>query len=124
LKDKTKIIFFGDSGHFKLFALLRFLFSKTIKMETKNTSFGMWGSLGIWADENRFGVISIALLIVGCLGGVTMNLGAVKETWSMIVVIIPTMLTLSLLLAVSPMKWILNALALSVIVDLLVLLII
>jgi hypothetical protein len=93
-------------------------------METKNTSFGMWGSLGIWADENRFGVISIALLIVGCLGGVTMNLGAVKETWSMIVVIIPTMLTLSLLLAVAPMKWILNALALSVIVDLLVLLII
>jgi hypothetical protein len=81
----------------------------------------MWGSLGIWADENKFGVISIALLIVGCLGGVTMNLGAVKETWSMIVVIIPTMLTLSLLLAVSPMKWILNALALSIIVDLLVL---
>jgi hypothetical protein len=53
-----------------------------------------------------------------------MNLGAVKETWSMIVVIIPTMLTLSLLLAVSPMKWILNALALSIIVDLLVLLIV
>jgi hypothetical protein len=91
-------------------------------METKNTSFGMWGNLGLWADENRFGVIAIALLIVGCFGGITMNLGAVKETWSMIVVIIPTMLTLSLLLAVSPMKWILNALALSIIVDLLVLL--
>jgi hypothetical protein len=93
-------------------------------METKNYSFGMWGNLGLWADENRFGVISLALLIVGCLGGITMNLGAVKETWSMIVVIIPTMLTLSLLLAVSPMKWILNALALSIIVDLLALLIV
>lgn len=93
-------------------------------METNKPSFGMWGNLGSWAEENRFGVISIALLIVGCLGGVTMNLGAVKETWSMIIVIIPTMLTLSLLLAVSPMKWILNALALSVIVDLLVLLLI
>jgi hypothetical protein len=93
-------------------------------MSTQTQDTGIWGKLGVWADENRFGVISIALLIVGCLGGVAMNLGAVSQTWSMITVIIPTMLTLSLLLAVAPMKWILNALALSVVVDLLVILLV
>ncbi len=90
----------------------------------QNVNTGIWGNLGTWAEENRFGVIAVALLVVGCLGGVTMQLGAVSELWSMIVVIVPTMLTLSLLLAVAPMKWILNALALSVVVDLLVILLV
>lgn len=93
-------------------------------MSTQQHSIGFWGNLGTWAEENRFGVIAIALLIVGCLGGVAMNLGAVREVWSMVIVVIPTMLTLSLLLAVAPMKWILNALALSVVVDLLVILLV
>lgn len=90
----------------------------------QNLNTGIWGSLGVWAEENRFGVIAVALLVVGCLGGVTMQMGAVNELWSMIIVIVPTMLTLSLLLAVAPMKWILNALALSVVVDLLVILLV
>jgi hypothetical protein len=90
----------------------------------QNLNTGIWGNLGAWAEENRFGVISLALLIVGCLGGVTMQMGAVKELWSMILVIVPTMMTLSLLLAVAPMRWILNALALSVVVDLLVILLV
>lgn len=93
-------------------------------MESTNINPGIWGKLGIAAEENRFGVIAVALLIVGCLGGVAMNLGAVLYTWSMIAVTIPTMLTLSLLLAVSPMKWILNAIALAVLVDLLVILLV
>lgn len=93
-------------------------------MESTNLNYGFWGTLGNYADENRFGVIAIALLIVGCLGGVAMNLGAVSQTWSMVAVIIPTMLTLSLLLAVSPMKWILNALTLAVLVDLIVILLV
>ena len=38
------------------------------------------------SEFNRFGLISIILLVVGC--------------------VVPTMTTLSLLLAVTPMKWI------------------
>jgi hypothetical protein len=93
-------------------------------MESAKTNYGFWGKLGTLAEENRFGVISIALLVVGCLGGITMNLGAVSQTWSLIIVVIPTMLTLSLLLAVAPMKWILNAITLAVLVDLLVILLV
>ena len=93
-------------------------------MESSKIETGIWGKYTVIAEENRFAIISIALLVVGCLGGVTMNLGAVLYTWSMIVVTIPTMLTLSLLLAVSPMKWILNSIALAVLVDLLVILLV
>lgn len=66
---------------------------------------GLYGS----AEFNRFGYISTILLIVGCLGGITVGLGAVEQVWSLIVVVIPTMLTLALLLAVAPMKYIINA---------------
>jgi hypothetical protein len=37
----------------------------------------------------------------------------------LVAVVIPTMITLSLLLAVSPMKWILNAALISISIDLL-----
>ena len=51
-------------------------------------------------EFNRFGIISIVLLIVGCLGGLTVGFGAVKEVWSLTLIVIPTMVTLSLLIAV------------------------
>lgn len=79
-----------------------------------------WMKLENLANEYRFGVIAITLLVIGCLGGITMNYGAALHTWSLIIVVIPTMTTLSLLLAVSPMRWILNAFIVTVIIDLLV----
>jgi hypothetical protein len=69
-------------------------------------------------EFNRFGLISVILILVGCLGGLTVGLGAIESTVVLIVVIIPTMTTLSFLLAVSPMKWILSAAAVSLSIDL------
>lgn len=69
------------------------------------------------AEENRFGVISMILLVVGCVGGITVGLGAIQYIATLIIVVVPTMLTLSLLLAVAPMKWILASAAASVIID-------
>lgn len=69
-------------------------------------------------EFNRFGVISIVLLIVGCLGGLTVGFGAVKEVWSLTLIVIPTMVTLALLLAVSPMKYIMTAAISAVVIDL------
>ena len=57
-------------------------------------------------EFNRFGLISAILLIVGCSGGIAVGLGGVESTLSLIAIVIPTMTTLSLLLAVSPMKYI------------------
>jgi hypothetical protein len=70
-------------------------------------------------EFNRFGWIAIILTVVGCLGGLTVGMGAIKNTISLTVVVIPTMITLSLLLAVSPMKWIVNAAIVSIFIDLL-----
>jgi hypothetical protein len=57
-------------------------------------------------EDNRYGWISVVILIVGCLGGMTVGLGAIGSTFALISIVVPTMLTLSLLLAVAPMRWI------------------
>lgn len=71
------------------------------------------------AEFNRFGLISVVILVVGCLGGLTVGLGAVESTLALILVVVPTMATLSMLLAVAPMKYILTGAAISVIIDVL-----
>lgn len=86
-------------------------------MKTQEIKPNAWTRLENLANQYRFGVIAIALLIVGCLGGVTMTFGAALQTWSLLAVVIPTMTTLSLLLAVAPMKWIINAFIVTLIVD-------
>ena len=69
------------------------------------------------SEFNRFGLISIILLVVGCFGGVAVGLGAIKYIPTLILVVVPTMTTLSLLLAVAPMKWIWRGAILSVSID-------
>ena len=68
---------------------------------------------------NRFGWIAIILLAVGCLGGLTVGMGALQSTFALIVILIPTMMTLSFLLSVAPMKWIALSTLVTVSVDLL-----
>lgn len=74
---------------------------------------------GVNTEFHRFGLISATLLIVGVMGGMAVGLGAIENVLALIMIVIPTMLTLSLLLAVAPMKYILGAGIVSVIVDVL-----
>jgi len=69
------------------------------------------------SEFNRFGLICVILTIVGCLGGIAVGLGAINSTISLSMIVVPTMLTLSLLLAVSPMKWILTSASTCVVID-------
>lgn len=71
------------------------------------------------AEFNRFAVVCIALLVVGCMGGITVGLGAINSVAALAVVIIPTMTTLSFLLAVAPMRWIMTAGMISLSIDVL-----
>lgn len=71
------------------------------------------------AEFNRFGLISAILLIVGCLGGLTIGMGAIEHVWMITLVVIPTMTTLSLILALAPMKYIITVGIASVAIDLL-----
>lgn len=79
-----------------------------------------WQRIVAYGEENRFGIICVTLLIVGCMGGLTMMYGAAQYTSTLISVVVPTMMTLSLLLAVAPMRLIYLAFALAVITDLIV----
>lgn len=74
------------------------------------------------AEFNRFGLIFVILTIIGCLGGVAIGLGAIEHTFSLIAVVLPSMLTLSLLLAVAPMRLILTTTTIAVTIDLLLIL--
>ena len=71
------------------------------------------------SEFNRFGLICVILTIVGCLGGIAVGMGALGNTLATSVIIIPTMITLSLLLAVAPMKWIMMAGIVSSTIDIL-----
>jgi fatty acid desaturase len=98
----TKISFFENESHgFNVLQLRNLL--KRKKMFEK---------------FNRFGWIAIILLVVGCLGGLTVGMGAIESTWALIIILIPTMLTLSFLLSVAPMKWIAVATIATVSIDL------
>lgn len=86
-------------------------------------------TLGFWdnvfkgeLEHNRFAIISVVLLFVGCLGGLTVGYGAINHTWQLILIIIPTMTTLSLLLAVSNLKYILTAATISTVLNVAILL--
>ncbi|ASS50468.1 MAG: hypothetical protein A3D31_12945 [Candidatus Fluviicola riflensis] len=82
-----------------------------------------WERFVAYGEENRLGIICFVLLVVGCLGGITMMYGAAHSTAMLIAVVIPTMTTLSLLLSVGPMRLLYMAFGLSIITDLIVLLI-
>lgn len=72
-------------------------------------------------NANRHGLISVILLIVGCLGGITVWAGAIESVVSLTLVVLPTMTTLSLLLAVAPMQWILRMSYISISLDVILL---
>ncbi len=72
-------------------------------------------------DANRHGLICVIILIIGCLGGITVGYRAIESALALSLVVLPTMTTLSLLLAVAPMKWIIRMATVSVAIDLLVL---
>lgn len=82
-----------------------------------NTQSSTWNRLVAYGEENRFGLICLALLVVGCLGGVTMALGAAHSTALLIGIVVPTMATLSLLLAVAPIKLIYYVFFVTVLID-------
>lgn len=91
-------------------------------MENIDTRSGFWDKFFAGGAEfNRYSIISGVLLIVGCLGGLTVGMGAIDHTFQLILVVIPTMTTLSLLLALAPMKQVLGAAVITVVLDLIIL---
>ncbi|MFT5859256.1 MAG: hypothetical protein ACI865_001356 [Flavobacteriaceae bacterium] len=77
-----------------------------------------------WAEKaefNRFGIISAALTAVGCMGGIAVGMGGIEATWSLILILIPTMTSLSLILSVGPIRGIVYSSIAAIAIDCLLL---
>ena len=72
-------------------------------------------------EFSRYSVVSMLIIIIGCLGGITVGLGAIHSVVQLILVVLPTMMGLALILGMAPMKHIMNVCALAVIIDIILL---
>lgn len=73
------------------------------------------------AEEARYGIIPLLLTLVACLGGVAAAFGVGDSVAQLSMVVFPTMMCLSFILAVGPMKLIMWSGLVAVILDITVL---
>lgn len=72
-----------------------------------------------YAEDNRFGIISMLLIFVGCVGAFTLSMGGLHSDIILIGLIITTMTCLSLTLAVQPMRYVIYSAAAALAVNVL-----
>ena len=70
-------------------------------------------------EFNRYGLISVILLVLGCIGVITIGLGAVENVFALTLVVISTMTTVSMLLAIAPMNAIFTSAYIAIGIDIL-----
>jgi hypothetical protein len=71
------------------------------------------------AEFDRFSVISVGFLLIGIIGGITVGVFARDHIWQIGVIAGVTMFSLSMMLAVAPMKYIVRSTILAIAVDVL-----
>lgn len=119
-RKKLTFISFNSSSLSFFLALLREKFVRYFKLNTMTKESNLSGSDQIFGKNtefHRFGLISAILLVVGCLGGIAVGLGAIDHIVALTLVVVPTMVTLSLILAVSPVKQIITVGVIATIID-------
>jgi hypothetical protein len=91
--------------------------SVTAERSTTNGMNAFWEML----EFNRFGIISMLVVILGCVGGMAASFGAGADALKLAMIAFPTIISLALILAVAPMKTITYLSVIAVILDLVVL---
>lgn len=69
------------------------------------------------AEFNRFGFNSAILILIGCLGGVAVGLGAIGSTVALRFVVFPTMTTLSMVLGLASMRALIWSAVITISID-------
>ena len=87
------------------------------KEQSANAS--LWEQVLANAEFNRYGIISIGFLLIGIIGGIAIGISAYAHVWQISIIAIFTMLSLSLMLAVAPMRYILMSTAVALAIDVL-----
>ncbi|MBL7919919.1 MAG: hypothetical protein JNJ40_06365 [Bacteroidia bacterium] len=83
----------------------------------KNQSSTFWQN----AEFNRFGIICMVILIIGCVGGFAASFGANGDALKLSLIAFPTIISLALVLAVAPMKAIIYLSSVALLLDAVVL---
>jgi hypothetical protein len=91
-------------------------------MQVEQRKTGFWDKIVPEMELNRFGTVSIIIILIGTLSAIAVSQGAGTSWIQLSILVIPLMITLVLLLAVMPMRLILNATLVTLIIDVLVLL--
>ena len=86
---------------------------KTAQGKTTSTRMGFWESM----EFNRFGIIPVVLLLIGCIGGIAAGFGAFADLLRISLIAFPTIISLALILAVSPMRVIFYSAAIAIVCD-------
>lgn len=92
--------------------------SQTIESSNQGKTFSIEN-----LEKQRFGVLVVLLLTVGCLAGIAVGVGALKQVFSLIVLAFTTMTALSMMLAVAPMRAIVISSGLAIAADIIIILI-
>mgnify|MGYP000433151903 CR=1 FL=1 len=71
------------------------------------------------SEFDRFSIISVGFLLIGIVGGITVGIFSREHLWQIGVIAGCTMLSLSMMLAVAPMKYIVRTTILALAVDVL-----
>lgn len=90
---------------------------RTLGQAKKISNTAFWNKL----EFSRYGIISMLVLITGCLGGIAAAFGAHGSSLELALIAFPTILSLALILAVAPMRAILYLCSIAVALDLIVL---
>ncbi len=72
------------------------------------------------ANLNRYGIMAVLIVVVGCLGGIAVGTGGIESTFQLFLLAFSTMFALSMMLAVAPMKWVIWSSLLALLIDLIV----
>ncbi|MBK9191953.1 MAG: hypothetical protein IPM77_10805 [Crocinitomicaceae bacterium] len=88
--------------------------------DEKLSNFNLMNKLFYDHNTNRYGIISMLLLFVGCGGGIAVGMGALDHVIQLVLLVLPTMTALAMILAVAPMRVIIYSSIFAVIIDILV----
>ncbi len=91
--------------------------SKKAIAQTEKVKTEFWDKL----EFSRYGIISMLVLITGCLGGIAAAFGTHGSALELALIAFPTIISLALILAVAPMRAIVYLCSIAVILDLIVL---
>jgi hypothetical protein len=96
--------------------------SNQIRTSVVNKSAASLKTSTFWdkAEFSRFGIISILVVVLGCIGGMAASFGAGDSIIKLAMIAFPTIITLALILAVAPMKIITYMSILALVLDVLV----